>query len=225
MPHRPRGEERTERKGDPDKRLAFILLRYFMYWDQADLSREAGISQSQISLYDQGRRTVPDAVLERTARAAGFPVFLLPFLLRAIRGFRLLAAGRWQIGRVLAGELATGLLGLGQSMAEIVAAPGLSRENELRSPEEEREAALVLWDRLRCRPHDYRIVLVEEEEEYHSRALSERVAAESLEAAGDDPQESVRLAELAVRIAELCPGRELQEHGAKAQRLQIADSR
>jgi tetratricopeptide (TPR) repeat protein len=208
MPHRPSGEERTERKGDPDKRLAFVLLRYFMYWDQADLSREAGISQSQISLYDQGRRTVPDAVLERTARAAGFPVFLLPFLLRAIRGFRLLAAGRWQIGRVFAGELATGLLGLGQSMAEIVAAPGRLRETVPRSPEEERAAARVLWERLRCRSHDYRIALVEDEEEYRTWALCERAAAASIEAAGDDPQEAVRLAQLAVCIAELCPGTE-----------------
>ena len=208
MPHRPRGEERTERKGDPDKRLAFVLLRYFMYWDQADLSREAGISQSQISLYDQGHRTVPDAILERTAKAAGFPVFLLPFLLRAIRGFRLLAAGRWQVGPILAGELATGLLGIGQSMAEIVAVPDLSRENEPRSPEEERAEALVLWERLRCRPHDYRIALIEEDEEYHTCALRELVAAQSLEAAGDDPQEAARLAQLAVRIAELFPGPE-----------------
>jgi hypothetical protein len=44
MPHRSRGEGSAVRKGDPDKRLAFILLRYLMYWDQADLAREAGIS-------------------------------------------------------------------------------------------------------------------------------------------------------------------------------------
>jgi tetratricopeptide (TPR) repeat protein len=208
MPHSSQGEERAERKGDPDKRLAFVLFRYLMYWDQADLSREAGISQGQISLYDQGRRTVPGAVLERTARAAGFPVFILPFVLRAIRGFRLLASGRWKIGRVFSGELAAGLLGLGQSMVEIVAAPSLSRENVLRSPEEEREAAGALWDRLRSRPHDYRSAIVEEDEECRTWALCERVAAESIEAAGEDPQEAVRLAQLAVRIAELCPGQQ-----------------
>jgi tetratricopeptide (TPR) repeat protein/transcriptional regulator with XRE-family HTH domain len=208
MPHRREGEERAERKGDPDKRLAFVLLRYLMYWDQADLSREAGISQSQISLYDQGHRTVPDAVLERTAQAAGFPVFLLPFLLKAIRVFRIVAGGRWEIGRVLSGELATGLLGLGQSMVEVVALPAPPRESAPRSPEEEREAALAHWGRLRHRPHDYRITLVEEEEEYRTWALCERAAAESIEAAGDDPREAVRLAQLAVRIAELCPGPE-----------------
>jgi transcriptional regulator with XRE-family HTH domain len=208
MPHRSRSEEKAERKGDPDKRLAFVLLRYFMYWDQGDLSREAGISQSQISLYDQGHRTVPDDVLERTAKAAGFPVFLLPFLLRAIRAFRLLAGGRWKIGRVLGGELATGLLELGQSMIDVVAVPGLPQEDALRTPEEEREAALALWDRLRCRPPGYLEALVEEDEEYRTWALSERAAAESIEAAGDDPREAVRLAQLAGRIAELCPGSE-----------------
>jgi tetratricopeptide (TPR) repeat protein/transcriptional regulator with XRE-family HTH domain len=208
MPHSARGEERAERKGDPDKRLAFVLLRYFRYWDQADLSREAGISQSQISLYDQGHRTVPDAVLERTAKAVGFSLFLLPFLLRAIRGFRLLAAGRWKIGRVLGGELATGLLGLGQSMVEIVAPPVLPQESASRSPEEDREEALALWGHLRCRSHDYRIALVEEDEGYRTWALCERAAAESIEAAGADPREAVWLAQLAVRIAELCPGPE-----------------
>jgi len=208
MSHRPRGDEKPERKGDPDKRLVFILLRYFMYWDQGDLSREAGISQSQISLYDQGRRTVPDDVLERTAKAAGFPVFLLPFLLRAIRAFRLLAEGRWKLPRVFGGELATGLLGLSQSMAEIVAASSFPRETALCTPEEERAAALALWEGLRRRPHGYLEALIEEDEEYRTWALCERVAAESIEAAGDDPWEAVRLAQLAMRIAELCPGPE-----------------
>jgi tetratricopeptide (TPR) repeat protein len=208
MPYRSRGEEGAERKGDPDKRLAFVLLRYLMYWDQAELSREAGISQSQISLYDQGHRTVPDAVLERTAKAVGFPVFLLPFLLKAIRAFRLVIEGRWKIGRVLSGELATGLLGLGQAIVEIVAAAGLPDESAPRSPEEERAVALALWECLRCRSHDYQIALVEEEEECRTWALCERVAAESIEAAGEDPQEAIQLAQLAVRIAELCPGPE-----------------
>jgi transcriptional regulator with XRE-family HTH domain/tetratricopeptide (TPR) repeat protein len=206
MPHGLLGEERAERKGDPDKRLAFVLLRYLRYWDQADLSREAGIAQSQISHYDQGRRTVPADILERTARAVGFPVFLLPFLLRAIRVFRIVAAGRWKIGRVFSGELATGLLGLGQSMVELVAAPSLPQESEPRSPAEEREAALAIWGRLRQRTPNYRIALIEEDEEYRAWALCERVAAESIEAAGEDPQEAVRLAQLATQIAELCPG-------------------
>jgi len=208
MPHNSRGEEKAERKGDPDKRLAFVLLRYLMYWDQADLSREAGISQGQISLYDQGHRTVPDAALERTAKAVGFPVFLLPFLLKAIRAFRIVVKGRWKIGRVLGGELVTGLLGLGQSMIELVATPGEPQEKGPRTPEEERRVALVLWERLRRRPHDHLSALVEEDEEYRTFALCERVAAESIEAAGDNPQEAVRLAQLAVRIAELCPGPE-----------------
>ncbi|HEX3531404.1 MAG TPA: helix-turn-helix transcriptional regulator [Thermoanaerobaculia bacterium] len=199
----------TERKGDPDKRLAFVLLRYFKYWDQADLAREARISPGQISLYDQGHRTVPDDVLERAAKAAGFPVFLLPFLLEAIRAFRLLAEGTWKIGRVLGGGLATDLLDLGHSIAEVVtlpAPPSEGSEGGPRSPDEEREAARRLWDRIRSRPPGHREALVEEDEDYRTWALCERVAAESLEAAGADPQEALQLAELAVHIAEHCPG-------------------
>jgi transcriptional regulator with XRE-family HTH domain len=195
-----------ERKADPDKRLAFVLLRYSKYWDQSELSREAGISQNQISLYEQGHRTVPDDVLERAVRAAGFPVFLLPFLLKALRAFRLIAEGRWQIGQMFGGELAMGLLGLGQAVAEVVAVPDSGRASVPRSPEEERAAALALWERVRGRPHGYREALVDED--YRTWALCERVAAESVEAAGGDPQEAARLARLAVRIAELCPGSE-----------------
>jgi hypothetical protein len=43
-----------ERKADPDKRLALVLLRGSKYWDQS------------------GHRTVPDDVLER-ARRRGLP--------------------------------------------------------------------------------------------------------------------------------------------------------
>jgi transcriptional regulator with XRE-family HTH domain len=197
-----------ERKADPDKRLALVLLRYSKYWDQSELSREAGISQNQLSLYEQGHRTVPDEVLERVARAVGFPVFLLPLLLKSLRAFRLLAEGRWQIGQMFGGELATGLLGLGQAVAELVAVPDPGREGAPRSPEEERAAASALWERVRGRPHGYREALVEEDEDYRTWALCERVAAESVEMAGDDPQEAARLARLAARIAELCPGSE-----------------
>jgi tetratricopeptide (TPR) repeat protein len=49
---------------------------------------------------------------------------------------------------------------------------------------------------------------VEDSKKYRTWALCERVAAESIEAAGEDPREAVRLAQLALRIAELCPGPE-----------------
>jgi len=71
-----------------------------------------------------------------------------------------------------------------------------------------RERAEVLWRRLRKHLPEERLLLVEDSRKFRSWALCERVAAASIEAAGDDPKEALQLAELAVRIAELCPGPE-----------------
>jgi tetratricopeptide (TPR) repeat protein len=71
-----------------------------------------------------------------------------------------------------------------------------------------RQQAQVLWDRLKKHPADRRLLFVEDSRKFRTWALCERVAAESIEAAGEDPKEAVRLAQLAVRIAELCPGLE-----------------
>jgi transcriptional regulator with XRE-family HTH domain len=71
-----------------------------------------------------------------------------------------------------------------------------------------RERAEVLWEKLKRRPPEQQLLLVEDSRRYRTWALCERVAAASIEAAGDDPKETVRLAELAVRIAERCPGPE-----------------
>lgn len=71
-----------------------------------------------------------------------------------------------------------------------------------------RQQAQVLWERLKKHPADRRLLLVEDSRKFRTWALCERVAAESIEAAGEDPKEAVRLAQLALRIAELCPGPE-----------------
>jgi transcriptional regulator with XRE-family HTH domain len=71
-----------------------------------------------------------------------------------------------------------------------------------------RERAEVLWERLKRRPPEQQPLLVEDSRKYRAWALCERVAAASIEAAGDDPKEAVRLAELAVHIAQFCPGSE-----------------
>jgi transcriptional regulator with XRE-family HTH domain len=69
-----------------------------------------------------------------------------------------------------------------------------------------RQQAQVLWERLKKHPAERRLLFVEDSRKFRTWALCERVAAESIEAAGEDPKEAVRLAQLALRIAELCPG-------------------
>jgi len=208
MRHRPRGEESSKPRADPDRRLAFILFRSFKYWDQAAYSHAAGISANQVSLYERGHRTVPEEILRRGAEAVGFPVPLLPFLLKGIRTFRLIAEGGGRFGRLLGGAFSMSLLGLGHAAAEVVTVPDHPPEEAPLSPQAERERACALWDRMRRRPHRHREALVDEDEEYRTWGLVEQVAAASIEAAGNDPQEALQLVELAVRIAELCPGPE-----------------
>jgi transcriptional regulator with XRE-family HTH domain len=69
-----------------------------------------------------------------------------------------------------------------------------------------RQQAQVLWERLKKHPAERRLLFVEDSRKFRTWALCERVAAASIEAAGEDPKEAVRLAQLALRIAELCPG-------------------
>ena len=71
-----------------------------------------------------------------------------------------------------------------------------------------RQQAQVLWERLKKHPAERRLLFVEDSRKFRTWALCEGVAAESIEAAGEEPKEAMRLAQLALRIAELCPGLE-----------------
>jgi len=73
---------------------------------------------------------------------------------------------------------------------------------------QERQRADFLWQQLKGKPPHERQVLVEGSRKYRSWALCERVAAESIEAAADSPEQAQYLVGLAVRIAELAPGEE-----------------
>jgi transcriptional regulator with XRE-family HTH domain len=204
------------KKTDPDARLAMILLRSLHNWDQGELARAAGIAPSQVSIYDRGERALPRAILERIAAAAGFPLHLLDPLLRSLRSFRAAARGGSRPEGRMFDQLSAGLFELVAESLEAVtpAAPagageGLDRLDRQRPPRaEDRAEAAVLWERMaRLTPAQQR-ALVEEAEEFQSWALCERVAAESLAAAADDPRRALDLAELARRIAEAAPGTE-----------------
>jgi len=203
-----RVEEPRERKEDPEARLAMVLLRYAMNWDQSELAREARIAPSQVSVYDRGERAVPREVLEKVAVAADFPVPLLDPLLWTIRSFLAAAGGRSRVSRVLADSVMAELMALARRTADLILEP-LSpprRAGGSRPAAEDREAAEALWSRLERRGAELRRLLVEEGEEYQGWAVCERVAAASREAAAKDPRQALELAELALLIAELAPG-------------------
>src|SRR3954464_3291216 len=99
-----------EREKDEASKLALVLLRSFKGWDQGRLARVIRIAPSQVSVYEQGRRSVPREVLEKVASAVDFPILLLDPLLRMIRSFLAASRGHARPDRVLADGFAMDLL-------------------------------------------------------------------------------------------------------------------
>lgn len=204
-------------KNDPESRLALALLRASRLWDQADLARAARIAPSQLSIYERGERATPREVLERAAEAAGFPVYLLDPMLSAIRSFRVAARGRFRPDRAAAATLAAEMIALSQEAVDQILAP-------LAPPLHPEPVGLEeLWANLEGSTAAERRMLVEDLEEYWSAELCQRVAAESLRKAPDDPREALELAELAVLIADRLPEEDPERPRLQAQARRLAE--
>jgi transcriptional regulator with XRE-family HTH domain len=80
------------------------------------------------------------------------------------------------------------------------------REARAAQAQKDRRLADRLWAQLKVREHSARLALVEEAPQYQVWALAERLCAESVRAAADDPRQAVELAELALRVAERVSG-------------------
>jgi tetratricopeptide (TPR) repeat protein len=186
-------------KKDPESRLALLLLRHALFWDQRDLARAARIAPSQLSVYEQGDRSTPREILEKVAVAVGFPVFLLDPLLWVLRSFLAVMCGKSRSDRVFANGLFAELLALVRMATDAVLAP-------LDRPTQERPSAATLWSYLEKCTAPERRILVEELEEYWNSELAAIVAAASLRKAPNHPREALELAELALLIGERVPG-------------------
>jgi tetratricopeptide (TPR) repeat protein len=186
-------------KNAPESRLALLLFRHALFWDQGDLARAARIAPSQLSVYEQGGRATPREILEKAAVAVGFPVFLLDPLLWALRSFLAVMRGKSRSARVFANGLFAELLALARVATDAVLAP-------LDRPAQERPEVATLWSHLENCTAPERRMLVEELEEYWSSGLAAMVAAESLRKAPNHPKEALEWAEFALFIAERVPG-------------------
>jgi tetratricopeptide (TPR) repeat protein len=186
-------------KNDPESRLALLLFRHALFWDQRDLARAARIAPSQLSVYEQGGRATPREILEKAAVAVGFPVFLLDPLLWVLRSFLAVMHGKSRSARVFANGLFAELLALVRVATDAVLAP-------LDRPTQEHPDAAMLWSHLEKCADPERRILVAELEEYWSPELATMVAAESLRKAPNHPKEALEWAELALFIAEQIPG-------------------
>ncbi len=182
---------------DPAPRLFLVLVRHALGWfEQQQLAAALGVAPSQISMWERGERPIPEEALEAAAAQANLSPPLLALALRAIRSFLQATQGRGSTGRGLAFVAALDLLPPLLEAADVVLA-------RLRPAADDPPGAPALWARLeRLTPAERRLV-VEEGEEYQTRALHERVLAESAALAATDPRHAQELARLAARIAEL----------------------
>jgi transcriptional regulator with XRE-family HTH domain len=190
--------------------ITLRFIRESLDISQAKLGELANVSPNLINDYEQFRKPLHRQRLDYILRSAGVPPERIEATLACLEENRAavqapgdsityLSTERRDLEAVvqkaggLAMDFTRGLLTL------------LTLEGE---GLQARQSAQVLWERLKRHPAERHLLLVEDSKKYRTWALCERVAAESIEAAGEDPPEAVRLAELAVRIAELCPGPE-----------------
>jgi transcriptional regulator with XRE-family HTH domain len=203
-----RGPLKKEAKVDQDKRLLYALVFADMNLDQAGFADATRTAASQVSAYLHGKRTVPRAVLERALEAVRFPKVLMQPALRAIRSYRAATRGWSRRDRVLSETFFAELLAWSGEALETIflaAAPTPARRIRSVPSEVDRDLAAGLWLRLERRNAGQRLAMVEEIEDFQSRALYELVAAKSIEMAPGNPVNAQELAELALRIAEHCP--------------------
>lgn len=208
----------TETKVDQNKRLLYMLVRGDMDLDQAGFGAATRTAASQVSVYLQGDRTVPDVVLERAVDARPFPRILVRPALRAIRSFRAAARGWSRVDRVMAETFFAELLAWSGEVLEVVftaAAPAPPVRVAAAPSTADRDLAPQLWLRLEPRNARLRLALVQEIEDFQIWSLCELVAAKSIEMAPSSPAKALELAELALRIAELCPGGERLRFSAR----------
>jgi tetratricopeptide (TPR) repeat protein len=197
-----------EMNADPDSRLVYVLLRYETGLNQAEFAELTRTSPGQVSLYESGGRPIPEAILERAAEAVGFPVHLLGAARRAVRSFRAAVRGWSRADRAFAEPFAAGLLACTGEALEAILPPTRQPAPPAIDPQEDREAAAGLWQRLEGRGPGERRAIVEAHEAYCTWAMCELVSARSVEAAPGSPSEALELAELAVLLARRCSGEE-----------------
>lgn len=143
---------------------------------------------------------VPDSVLEGAADAVRFPRSLLRPALRALRSYRAATRGWSNVDRVMTETFFAELLAWsGEALEAIFEAAAPPPPPRKRAEPSETETA-ALWARLERRTPGQRLAMVEEIEEFQTRALAGLIAARSREISSANPDEARDLADLAHRI-------------------------
>lgn len=193
----------------PLSNLSVVLtfLRSGMGWSQAELADTAGIPRSLLNGYESGKKNLLRPRLEHLVSFLGLPPETIDRTLACLEANRAATrAPRDSSGQLSPAQRSVEALAVkaGRLMEDFArhAASLLTFEGECL---EARQKAETLWNRLKRKPAD-QLLLVEKTRKFRTWALVERVAAESIAVAPKSPADALKLAELAVRIAELCPG-------------------
>lgn len=202
--------------GVSDLGLTLIVLCELRRWSLRRLSRETGIDHKLISGYVRGTTKPTRKTLHRIAEAFELKPASLEQLVHLCRGLRLAverAVRQSLTGNGAAGEAPTGLeQRIGAAVLEALA-PFLLQWSQLAGEPaaraEDRAWAETLWSRLEPLPaEDQSLVVDVLLGDDRTWALAERLCLASTVAAAHQPDESLRLARLALRIAEHVPGPE-----------------
>jgi transcriptional regulator with XRE-family HTH domain len=197
-------------KAEPDSVEAFygaaifVLRRQFRRWGQRKLAKATGIAHSSISNYEHGK-TVPSVeVRKKIASALGVPLARLHRLAVAIQGGMAGISQNSQGYEALAGEIAFDLAedfrrgSLPLILKLLVATVG--RDTAISPPALPAFAPLV-----RRIGVEGLQVLIEELPELRTPAFVGLLAEESVQAASDDADRALRLANLALWLAKRVP--------------------
>jgi tetratricopeptide (TPR) repeat protein len=198
------------RKSLPDLSIVLTFLREGQGVSLADLGRLSGISPNLLNDYEAGRKKLIRSRLDHIVSFLGLGPEAVDATLARLKANRAASqAPRDAADRpspehrrieAVAGRMAGMAAEFGRSMLSFLTIEG----DALR----ERQRADFLWARLKRRTPEERLALLEDSKKFRSWGICERVAAESIEAAADNPARALELARLALQIAELVPGEE-----------------
>lgn len=197
-------------KGAVNEDLGIVLcfLRRGQGWSQVQLARAAKIPANLISDYEQGRKTLSRKRLEYLAAVMGLPPETIDGTLELLEMIRS-SGGPASAGRLSATrrriEAVSTFVG---RMAADFSRSTLSIVAFESEAIEARAEARRIWEGLEPRPAEERLAVIEDSPEPPTWALCELVCAKSIEAAPNSPAEAMELADLALAIAERCPGAE-----------------
>lgn len=192
----------------PDSSVVLIFLRTGLGWTQTELADACGIQKSLISGYESGGKPLSRQRLEQLVFAMGLGREEIDRALACLEAIRAGAGKRRPADGALS-PTARGVEEVAVKAGRLV--ESLSRQVlSLLTVEgqrlQDRQDAEALWRRLKRESHEDRLMLIEDAPRFRTWALVERMAAESITMAPKSPSDALKLAELAVRAAELLPG-------------------